>query len=273
MIGEEHAELVTCQHSPRPAQRVRHSDGQAVGVGVVRQDEIGTEPDGIGKREVECSGFFRVGERDRREVRVGCTLSGDDRHRAETGLLQELRKDLTANAVQRRVHDPEPSRARGIEQTERRPPIRAEKLRLVDGLAAQGCGTPKSRRAFRRGDGACHRGARGVGDDGVARRYQLGAVCHVDLVSVVGRRVVACSDHHARSRTEVLDGKSRQGGRKRTGKGPYAYTSTSGDYGDVAGEFGRSVAGVATHDNPALRSLGTLAEDPLRHAGRRGTND
>ena len=89
----------------------------------------------------------------------------------------------------------------------------------------------------RRGEGACEPIARHLGDEGVVRRYHLGAVGHVDLVSVVGRGVVARGDHDAGRRAEVLDGKGRQGCRQRTGEGVHPYPGPGCDRSDVAGEL------------------------------------
>ena len=109
MVRQERPELVACQPSNRPVgsgtATARRSASGSFG-----KDEVGVEPDGIGKREVERPGLLRVRERNSREVRVRRSLRGDDRHRPEARLCQELRKHLTADAVQGRVDDPELAR-------------------------------------------------------------------------------------------------------------------------------------------------------------------
>jgi len=72
----------------------------------------------FGQRKVERSGFLRVGN-----ATVGspgrAPLSGNDRHRPETGLFQEFRKDLRRRRATACTRSGAAA-ARRIEETERR---------------------------------------------------------------------------------------------------------------------------------------------------------
>ncbi len=107
----------------------------------------------------------------------------------------------------------------------------------------------------------CHKRGRGVGrlgdgvgrlgDLSVVRRDHLGPVGGVDLVAVVGRRVVASGDHHAGGGTQVLDGIGGDRRRQRASEDEYPDACGGGHLRHVARELGRAVAGVASDDQPA----------------------
>ncbi len=107
----------------------------------------------------------------------------------------------------------------------------------------------------------------GSGDLGVGRRDQLDPVGQVELVAVVGRRVVAGGDHDAGVGPEFEDavGEHRRGQRSGQELGPAAQ---GGDHSDgVDGEGGRAVAGVVPDDHHRL--FHPFGLEPAHQSGRR----
>ena len=108
MVGEQRADLVAAQHPP--AVGVRHGGGAAVGVRVVGDHQVDAASRGQRGREVHRAGLLGVGEGHRREVGVGLLLLLHDERRREARGLQHLHDRGAADAVQRRVDEPEVAR-------------------------------------------------------------------------------------------------------------------------------------------------------------------
>ncbi len=121
----------------------------------------------------------------------------------------------------------------------------------------------------------CHKQVPGVGrlgDLSVVRRDHLGPVGGVDLVAVVGRRVVTSRDHDAGGGSQVLDGIGGDRRRQRASEDEYPDACGGGHLRHVARELGRAVAGVAPDDEPAAGMLGAFVEQPSGDARRRPAN-
>ena len=108
---EQPADLVAGEHLPPAA--VRHRDREAVGVGIVGDDEVGVVAAREVEREVEHAGLLRVRERRGGEVGIGLRLLVDDDRRREPGPLPQREEHVEADAVQRRVDDAQVARGPG----------------------------------------------------------------------------------------------------------------------------------------------------------------
>ena len=214
VVAEERAELVASEHAEF-AGAVGEGDRQAVGVGVVREDDVGTDARAARRGRGRAlpaprgSGRRRSGSPDRVRPAVRPRAG-----RIEARTDEELREDRTPDAVERRVDDPEPAR-----------PVRVEDRR--DRRGRVGARAARSRRGARSGRVLTGRRARRAPVTARARRRasairvssgrdDLRTVSGVGLVAVVGRRVVARGDHHARGGPEVTDGERGERGGERS---------------------------------------------------------
>ena len=117
--------------SPR-AGTLGDSDGQAVGVGVIGEDEVRSEALGRGQGQVEDTRLFRVGERGGREVGVGPGLGGHQRRPVEARLFQELGQHRPAHPVHRRVQGAQPPRPGRAHHGEHGPAVGGQQCGFVD---------------------------------------------------------------------------------------------------------------------------------------------
>ena len=85
VVAQDRAQLVAGQHPPRAVDH--RGDGAAVGVGVVRDDDVRTLLLRERERQVDRALLLGVRERDRGEVGIRCRLLGDlaeqERHHME----------------------------------------------------------------------------------------------------------------------------------------------------------------------------------------------
>jgi hypothetical protein len=77
VVPEQHADLVAGELHV-PAVGARHRDGEAVGVGIVGEDEVGPHALRERDREVERALLLGVGEGHRGEAPSGSACSGTD---------------------------------------------------------------------------------------------------------------------------------------------------------------------------------------------------
>ena len=103
VIAEEHADLVAPQRSVAVA--VGDRGAQPIGVGIARDQHVRLHARRLGEREVESTGFLRVGECHRREVGIGIGLRGDDVQWRESRLRQHTDDLIAPDTVHRGVHD------------------------------------------------------------------------------------------------------------------------------------------------------------------------
>ena len=254
MLGQQSTDLVAAQHLP--AVRSRYGDRAPVGVGVVRDHDVGLDLARQLHREVHRAGLLRVGERHGREVRVGLGLRDGHVGRLEARLLQRTDDRAAADAVQRRVDDGQVAGAVTGELDDRCE-VAVEDL-VAENLAAGPAGDVADRtdgRDLRR-------------DLLVGRRHDLAAVAEVDLVAVVLGRVVARRHHHPGHAAEVLDGEGQQWGGQGTGEHQRLEPRAGHHLGGVAGEDVGVVPGVVADDHgvPGPRPVG---QEVRRQAGRR----
>ncbi len=262
MVGEQDADLVAGE-GPPPAG-AGHRDAEAIGIGVVGEDHVGAELAGQVEREVEGAGLLGVGEGDRREVGVGLGLGGHDGRGREPAAVEGSEDDIAADPVHRRVDDLDG------------PGVAVEPAALdhrqvgLDDSVVEAFDECVGRRGQR--DRALRRRGDVLGDDRVVGRDDLGAVAQVDLVAVVGGRVVARGDHDAAVGAEVThrEGEHRRGQRPRQHD---RATARGGEHARrVLGEAQRLVPGVvADHDGrppPEVRgeSRGGLLDHHPVHA-------
>ncbi len=74
--AEQETDLVAGETSPSVGCRsIRHGDGQAVRIGVVRQDEVGLDPAGPREGEIHRSRFLGVRNETVRNVASGVSCS------------------------------------------------------------------------------------------------------------------------------------------------------------------------------------------------------
>ena len=205
VVAEERAEFVAAEHAEF-AGAVGEGDRQAVGVGVVGEDDVGADLPGPGEGEVERSGLLGVREGDGREIRVRIGLPFDEGRRIESRTDEELREDRTPDSVEGRVDDPQLARPVRLEDRRDRRRVGGKQRGLVEALDEGARSAPRAGLRCRAEFGG------EVGDPRVVRGDHLGAVGGVGLVAVVGRRVVARGDHHAGRGTQLTHG---EGGDRR----------------------------------------------------------
>ena len=196
---------------------------------------------GLGQRQVERPGLLGIRTVDGGEVGIGLRLCGHDVRGRESGPLERGQGQRRADAVQRRVDDPDVARLGGGQRGQDRHEVGLGQL-LPDRLAAvaeRHVAERADRRDLRR-------------DLRVGRRRDLRPVAEVDLVAVVLRGIVARGHHHARRAAELqhAEGEQRRRDQRRqaVGRQPGAGEDRRGLPGEARG----AVAGVvADHDAPA----------------------
>ena len=104
--AEQGPDRVASEHSP-VAGRSGHGycDRASVGVGIIRDDEIGGCPVRFMYCQVDGAGLLRIGERNRRKFGVGLELIIDADRTREPSPLEDSLEGLTADPVKRGVDD------------------------------------------------------------------------------------------------------------------------------------------------------------------------
>ncbi len=199
VITQQPTCFVAREHAP--AVRRRHPDRAAVGVGVERNRDLGVDIGSQLQQRVDRAGLLRVGERHRGEVRIGRELALNDVHVGEPGPHQGVHHELATHTVQRRQRHPHrpvcvPDLGRTIDVV----------LNLLD--ARRFDGPPRDLV----GIGSLCDGTLDLFVDG---RNDREPALEVDLVAVVGRRVVRRGDLDARGRTVTAHGERHHGRRHR----------------------------------------------------------
>jgi hypothetical protein len=188
-------------------------------------------------REVHCARLLGVGERDRREVRVGLLLLLHHGGRREARGLQHLQHRRAADAVQRGVDQAQVSRTVAREAGDR---VEVP----VDDVLVEDPPGASPRHVGERAD----RGDPGR-DLHIGGGHDLAAVAEVDLVAVVLRRVVAGGDHHAGDAAQLADREGQQRRRQRPRHHQRAQPRARHHLGGVAREHLGVVSGVVPdHD-------------------------
>ena len=160
---------------------------------------------GEGEREVHRARLLRVRERDGREVGIGVRLLGDDVHVGEPGVGEDRARGLEPDAVHRRV-DVAQRRGRGAGASDAAVAATYASTTSLAGDRVRRSSAGSSAiepRGDRARSAAC--------DLGVGGRHDLRArvaAAEVDLVAVVGGRVVRRGHHDA--------GDARRGAAPRT---------------------------------------------------------
>jgi hypothetical protein len=110
-------------------------------------------------------------------------------------------------------------------------------------------------------------------DLGVRGRHDLAAVPEVELVAVVGRRVVASGDHDTGGGVQVTDGEGEQRRRLLRWQQMHWDTRTGQHSGRLAGKLVAAPPGVAPDDDAVLRSAGIAVAQPGRQGCGRCPDD
>jgi hypothetical protein len=218
VVGEQAAQLITGQ------ARACDRDAEPVGVGIVGEHDVGVEALSIGQGKIEGARLLRVRERDRREVGVGLGLRGHHMHVGESGPRQRVNRDVAADAVHRRVDDPQVARTEAHHR-DRSVEVRRDHL-LVRNHVGVGERDPVERT----------HPVDGGRDLGVDRRRDLRSVAQVDLVAVVLGRVVAGGHHDAGVGAEVQHRERQNGGRRSAGEKHGVESRSGEDGGGIVGE-------------------------------------
>ena len=111
MGAEQGADLVAGEHPPSGG-RIIHGRGATVGIRVVGDDQIGVRVPGEGHSQVDGPGFLRVGEGDRRKVRIGLCLFGNEPDIGESGSGEGPRHRVAPDTVHRGQDDAQGRTAR-----------------------------------------------------------------------------------------------------------------------------------------------------------------
>ena len=215
------------------------------------------------QREIECAGFLRVGKRDRREVGIRLVLLRNGVEVGNVGGEADPVRGLSADTVHRGEHDANLRRL-GRGAPRRHPFDERVDHRLIDRVDAVG----GARHLVRRG-----RGVDPGRDLGVGGRHDLhtlavlvgGAATEVDLVTVVGRRVVRGGDHDSRVAVQRPHGVGGDGSGQLLGQRQRGQARRGEHLERRVHEVGRAVPGVAADDDLGARA--DRVEQILRHAG------
>ena len=174
VITQQPTGFVPGEHAP--AVRRRHPDCAAVGVGIERDGDLGVDVGGQVEQRVDRAGLLRIREGHRGKVRIGRELALDDMHVREPCLHQRVHCELTTHPVQRsQGHSNRPV---GVPDLGRTLDVVLNHLdtRWLDGPPRDLIGVGRLR------DGTL--------DFLVDGRHDREPALEVDLVAVVGRRVV-----------------------------------------------------------------------------------
>ena len=104
--------LPLSRRQPPSASESGIPDGQAVGVRVVGDDQLGVGTGRRREREIHRARFLGVRERDRGEGRIGLELLGDRDGFGEACRLEHASRGLPSDAVQGRVDEADRRRIR-----------------------------------------------------------------------------------------------------------------------------------------------------------------
>ena len=265
VVGEQHADLVAREHAVAVALRVGNRGGEAVGVGVVGEHQLGARLGGERQHAVHRAGLLGVGKRDRAESAVGVGLRRLGGEPREAGTLEGPHRQPVADAVHRGVGEAQRGLVAAVQRGAREP----VEVRLLDSRVARVHERAQARRGRVGGGGPCDLvRARRLGDlpgDGfVHRRDDLAARREVDLVAVVPRRVVAGRHHHAPRGAELRhrEGEHRRG--HRVGEEAHR-DAEAGEHGrGVLGEAAARVASVESDDDAPRARAGRVGLEELR---------
>ena len=106
---QQRAHLVPGQHPPpvpgarRVTRAIGYGHREPVPVRIAGHHQVGAEPPRVGQRQVQGTRLLRVGEGDRREVRVGFGLRGHHMRRREARQPQGPQHEPARHPVHRRV--------------------------------------------------------------------------------------------------------------------------------------------------------------------------
>ena len=196
-LSKQHADLVPGE-LPVPALGLCKGHSETIGVGIVGDDQLGVDRRRQLMGAIHSPRLFRVGEGNGREPPIRFELH---RHRVHVGEAEPIQggEHVTApNAMHGGVHDGQGPIAGDLRQRRcHLIEVVVEELSVhLNGVIAEDL---------------CHRhlvgrtdGGNGCGDLAVGRRDDLHGVDVVDLVPVVGGRVVARRDYDGGHGREVL---------------------------------------------------------------------
>ncbi len=197
--GEDDGDLVAGQK--RPVAPVVHQDADAVCIRVGAEQNVGSGLTGEGQRGVEGLHHLRVGDVEG-HVFEGPAQVGGARAKAhlEPELLQHRIDRGQSGAVQRGIHDGKIPRCRERDRAHGR------LVGAVDLLADENDAALRAGLIEGQAPDLPHV-RRDLVDQGlVVGRDELAAVLVVDLFAVVGRQVVAGTEHVAGDRFQMPDG-------------------------------------------------------------------
>jgi hypothetical protein len=206
VVGEEDADLVPTQHAVAGSARVGNGNGrgEAVGVGVVGEDQLRPGLRGQGEHPLHGARLLRVREADGGEGPVGVALRRYRGYAFEAGSGQGADDQGVPHPVERGVGDPQGRRLRGVQRT----PGEAVEVGVLDRAVRRvheasepGRGGAWRRGASDRAESRCT--IDGRPDRGIDGRGDLGPASEVHLVAVVLRGVVAGGHHDPGRGAEV----------------------------------------------------------------------
>ena len=106
LLTQERADLIARQLTPAAGSvLVRDGGGATIRIGIVGDHQVRLDPPGLVQRQVERPGLLRVGEGDRREVRIRLELLSHLDDVGEPGSREHLTAGGPTHAVHRRQHD------------------------------------------------------------------------------------------------------------------------------------------------------------------------
>ena len=264
MLGQQGAHVVASE-GEQGAACVPGHDGQAVGVRVVGDGEVGAGALGQRHHPVHRARLLGVGKANGGEGAVRFGLLGDGMQRDLGGSLHGRQGEPLAHAVERRVGDGEGRAALGAH----------EEVGHTGQVGLERLGPEPPEQAAGLGIGVVEPGQGGVGahfvdvacDGGVDGGNDLRGVLPEDLVAVVLGWVVARRDHHAGRGAELLAGEAHQGGRERLGIGVDGKAGAGGQAPYLAGEGGAAPPTVVADHDAALGCPGHEFAESLEQAG------
>ena len=257
MLGQQAAGFVAGQQPPAVA--VRHCYCQTVGVGVVRQGDVGVDALSQSQQTVDYAGLFRVGERRGRKIRVGFGLLGHQTRRIEARPCQSPAEGLGAHSVKRRVSDAQRTRPAGHQQARHSVEISLQQVVACDAdqriVVWRQIGFVERRSLVDQ-----------TADLGVDGRADQAAAAPVDLVAVVAAGIVAGGHHHPGGGFEMLHRERQHGRGQHLRQHRHGYLPACQHTGRVESEIAAAVARVVSDDHTATGRVVQI--QPLRQRRR-----
>jgi hypothetical protein len=265
-MRKEKPKLVSAEEG-KTAVLIPHRHRESIRIGIVGEHQIRVRSSSLGQGEIHRSRLLGVGKANGGEVRIGLDLLRHRHHVPEPGPREGLFDPGSSDTVKWRIGDLDLPRFgdqfRVFSQSQD-----LLQIRLGDSLGDRNVKPSLSRqleihhRNRAQGSDRIH----GPADALIVGRDDLRAVLPVDLVAIVGRRIVAGRDHDPRARPERRHRERANRSGYRIGKDVHRDAGAGQHASSVFRKLGRHAAAVPSHHDPLLPALGRHLEQVVREA-------